>query len=405
MSTTRSGSWLALTLATFALLLPSAVSAQRGIGAVVMPFDGPGSDTVRGQVHDALAEDPRLVVAPLDEGASDAQVLVSGSTSGRATRRTFELVASDAQGTELATQSGRIARGAAGRRAVADATRALIDAAIARLPPPPSTTQTETETTTTETEPRDTTPTPAGPTTSNPGTDPAIVTILAGAVFRNRNSDVRLENGGTQIYDSGFYVELALGLEVRPLAHDPGLARGLFLRGSYAHAVGLGTQDCPPSGTCQRYDTTFFRAYGDVGFLFDLGRVVEIGAGLGFGYDAYQIADNRVMPGVEYPYLRPSIRGRIRILEEIVVLDAEVGFRSLFGRDRLSTAFGPSGDSFGLDAGLGVTGIFDFGLTYRADFSWASYWHSFAGGGTLATATSGTDHGIRIGVMLGYGFR
>jgi len=132
---------------------------------------------------------------------------------------------------------------------------------------------------------------------------------------------------------------------------------------------------------------------------------VEIGAGLGFGYDAYQIADNRVMPGVEYPYLRPSIRGRIRILEEIVVLDAEVGFRSLFGRDRLSTAFGPSGDSFGLDAGLGVTGIFDFGLTYRADFSWASYWHSFAGGGTLATATSGTDQGIRIGVMLGYGFR
>ena len=403
MPTTRSGSWLALTFAAVALLLPSAVSAQRGIGAVVMPFDGPGSDAVRGQVHDALSEDPRLVVAPLDEGASDAQVLVSGSTSGRATRRTFELVASDAEGTELATQSGRIARGAAGRRAVADATRALMDTAIARLPPPPST-RTETETTTTEIEPADPTPQPAGPTTSNPATDPPIVAILAGAVFRNRTSDVRLENGGSQIYDSGFYVELAVGLEIRPLAHDPGLARGLFIRGSYAHAVGLGTQDCG-SGSCQRYDTTFFRAYGDVGFLFDLGRVVELGAGLGFGYDAYQIADNRVMPGVEYPYLRPGIRGRIRILEEMVVLDADVGFRSLFGRDRLSTAFGPSGDSFGMDAGLGVTGIFDFGLMYRADFSWASYWHSFSGGGTLQTATSGTDQGIRIGVMLGYGFR
>ncbi|MBN8611615.1 MAG: hypothetical protein J0L92_13565 [Deltaproteobacteria bacterium] len=404
MPTTRSGSWLALMFASVALLLPSAVSAQRGIGAVVMPFDGPGSDAVRGQVHDALAEDPRLVVAPLDEGASDAQVLVSGSTSGRATRRTFELVASDAEGTELATQSGRIARGAAGRRAVADATRALMDAAIARLPPPPSSTRTDTETTTTEVEPADPTPTPAGPATSNPATDPPIVAILAGAVFRNRTSDVRLENGGSQIYDSGFYVELAVGLEIRPLAHDPGLARGLFIRGSYAHAVGLGTQDCG-SGSCQRYDTTFFRAYGDVGFLFDLGRVVELGAGLGFGYDAYQIADNRVMPGVEYPYLRPGIRGRIRILEEMVVLDADVGFRSLFGRDRLSTAFGPSGDSFGMDAGLGVTGIFDFGLMYRADFSWASYWHSFSGGGTLQTATSGTDQGIRIGVMLGYGFR
>lgn len=403
MPTMRPLSWLAFLLAAAAFLLPSTGSAQRGIGAVVMPFDGPGSDAVRGQVHDALAEDPRLVVAPLDEGASDAQVLISGSTSGRAARRTFELVASDAQGTELATQSGRVGRGAAGRRAVADATRALMDTAIARLPPPPSsaTTEIETETETeTETQPP---PQEAGPTTS-PGSDPAIVAILAGAVFRNRTADVRLENGGSQIYDSGFYVELAAGLEIRPLAHDPGMGRGLFLRASYAHAVGLGTQDCG-SGTCQRYDTTFFRAYGDVGFLFDLGRVVELGAALGFGYDAYQIADNRVMPGVEYPFLRPGIRGRIRVLEEMVVIDADVGFRALFGRDRLGTAFGPTGDSFGMDAGLGVTGIFDFGLMYRADFTWASYWHSFGGGGTLQTATSGTDQGIRIGVMLGYGFR
>ncbi len=404
MLTLRSSSWLAIVLAGAALLLPSVVSAQRGVGAVVMPFDGPGSEAVRGQVHDALAEDPRLDVAPLDEGAPDARVLVSGSTAGRATRRTFELVASDAQGTELATQSGRVGRGAAGRRAVADATRSLIDNAIARLPAEPSQAETSTEIEPADTTETQTPPVEAGPTTTNAATDPPIVGILVGAVFRNRTADVRLENGGSQIYDSGFYVELAAGLEIRPLAHDPGLGRGLFLRASYAHAVGLGTQDCG-SGTCQRYDTTFFRAYGDVGFLFDLGRVVEIGAGLGFGYDAYQIADNRVMPGVEYPFLRPGIRGRIRVLEEMVVLDADVGFRALFGRDRLSTAFGPTGDSFGIDAGLGVTGIFDFGLMYRADFTWASYWHSFGGGGTLQTATSGVDQGIRIGVMLGYGFR
>ena len=87
------------------------------------------------------------------------------------------------------------------------------------------------------------------------------------------------------------------------------------------------------------------------------------------------------------------------------MLDAEVGLRSLFGRDRLGTAFGPNGDSLGMDAGLGVTGLLDFGLTWRADFTWASYWHSFAGGGTLQNGQSGTDQGIRIGVMLGYGLR
>lgn len=399
MRTLRSSTPLALALALAAFLLPTSVSAQR-IGTVVMPFDGAGADAVRTQVHDALAEDSRLDVAALDEGSPDARILISGSTSGRAARRTFELVASDAEGNELATQSGRVGRGAAGRRAVGDATRALVDAAIPRLPPPPREEE-PVETTPTETTPVETPATEAAPT---PGSDPAILSLLVGAVFRNRTSEVRLENGGSQLYDSGFYVELAGAAELRPLAHDPGLARGLFVRAHYAHAVGLGTQDCG-SGSCQRFDTTFFRVYGDVGFLFDLGRVAELGAGVGFGFEAYQIADNRVMPGVEYPYLRPSVRGRIRILEELVVLDAEVGLRSLFGRDRLGTAFGPSGDSLGMDAGLGITGLLDFGLTWRADFTWASYWHSFAGGGTLQNGQSGTDQGIRIGVMLGYGLR
>lgn len=389
----------------------SSVAAQRSgatHGTVVMPFDGPGSDEVRQQVYDALREDRRLDVAQLDEGSPNAQLLISGSTSGRPSRRGFELFATDAQGNELGSQSGRVGRGAAGRRAVADATRALVDGAVGRLPAPRPAATEETPTTSTTPEAVSDEPAHDAPTTSpgatNANDDPPILALLAGAVFRTRTSEVQLRNGGRQLYDVGMYVELAAALELRPFAHDPGLLRGLFVRGSYAHAVGLGTQDCA-NGTCQRYDTTFFRAYGDVGFLFDLGRIAEIGAAVGFGFEAYQIADNRVMPGVEYPYLRPSVRGRIRIVQEMLVLDADVGFRSLFGRDRLGTAFGPNGDSFGLDASLGVTGIFDFGLMYRADFTWAGYWHSFQGGGSVQDGESGTDQGFRIGVMLGYGFR
>jgi len=393
--------------ALFAGVFASAPASAQRIGTVVMPFDGPGSGTVRTEVHETLGEDPRLDVAPLDEGASSARILVSGSTSGRATRRRFELVASDAEGNELATQSGRLARGAGGRRAVEDATRTLIDAAVDALPQAPP------DTTGAEPTGGETTPVggaeaggeqapSTGPTDAN--RDPAIVALRAGVVIRNRTSDIRLENGGSQLYDSGFYIELAAHAEVRPLAHDPGLGRGLFFRVDYAHAVGLGTQDCGTT-PCQRFDTTFFRVYGDAGFLFGLGDVAELGAGVGFGFEAYQIADNRVMPAVEYPYLRPGIRGRIKIIQELFVIDADVGYRALFGRGGLSTAFGPSGDSFGFDAGLGLGGLFDFGLMWRADFTWASYWHSFGGGGTLQNGQSGTDQGVRIGLSLGYGIR
>jgi len=409
MPTVRSSIWASYAVATAVLvgiLLAAPTASAQRIGTVVMPFDGPGSATVRTEVHESLAEDPRLDVAPLDEGASSARVLVSGSTSGRAARRRFELVASDANGNELATQSGRLGRGAAGRRAVEDATRTLMDAAIDALPPAPAAA-------TEPVEGEDTTgagvapaggETPPSSGSTDAHRDTAVAALPDRGRDRNRTSDVRLENGGSQLYDSGFYIELAAQAEVRPLAHDPGLGRGLYLRVDYAHAVGLGTQDCG-SGTCQRFDTTFFRVYGDAGFLFGLGDVAELGAGVGFGFEAYQIADNRVMPGVEYPYLRPGIRGRIKIVQELFVIDAEVGYRALFGRGGLSPAFGPNGDSIGFDAGIGLGGLLDFGLMWRADFSWASYWHSFAGGGTLQDGESGTDQGIRIGLSLGYGIR
>jgi hypothetical protein len=94
----------------------------------------------------------------------------------------------------------------------------------------------------------------------------------------------------------------------------------------------------------------------------------------------------------------------VRLLQELVVLDADIGFRSIFSRANFN-GFGASGDSFGLDAGLGIGGLFDFGLLWRANFSWSNYWHSFSGTSTLMPGTSGTDGGIQVGLTVGYGRR
>ena len=391
-----------LTSILFVVVMHSTAHAQEVVDVQVETFRGAGGDDVQEIVTEVLQADGRVRVV----SGGNARLMIGGSVSGRATRRTAEFTARSSSGAELAQESARMGRGAAGRRAVTAAIQSLMDAALGNLsveasmtPPPSETrgggetgtgTETDTETGTDEAEAE-----PSGDTSG----DPAILAISLGAVVRTRGADIRLQNGVGQTYD-GTYVEATARLELRPLAHDRGLARGLFLRLDYAHALGLGSRD--RSGA--QYETVFFRAFGDVGFLFGLGDVVELGASIGFGWDSYSISANPVMPGVEYPYLRPGIRLRIRLVQELVVLDADLGFRSIFGRANF-TSFGSEGDSFGLDAGIGIGGLFDFGLLWRANFAWANYWHSFSGTATIEPASSGQDGGIQVGLTVGYGIR
>lgn len=392
-----------LTSVLFALAMHSTARAQDVVDVHVETFEGAGADDVQEMVNSVLQEDGRIRVV----SNGDARLVIGGSVSGRATRRSVQFTARSSSGAELAQESARLGRGAAGRRAVATAIQSLMDAALGNLSVEASMTQTTETETQTRTETETATETEAGESEAQqPGTsgdtsgEPAILALSIGAVVRTRSADIRLQNGGGQTYDSGAYMEATGRVELRPLAHDRGFGRGLFLRLDYAHAVGLGSRDT--SGA--QYETVFFRAFGDVGFLFGLGDVIELGAALGFGWDAYKISTNPIMPGVEYPYLRPGIRLRVRLVQELVVLDADFGFRSIFGRANF-TSFGSEGDSFGLDAGIGIGGLFDFGLLWRANFAWANYWHSFSGTATLEPASSGQDGGIQFGLTVGYGIR
>lgn len=387
-----------LTALCFAFSIATSASAQEPVDTHVETFEGTGADEIEEMVTAAVQEDARVRIV----GNVGAHLQIGGSVSGRGARRSVQLTARSSSGAELAQENARLGRGAAGRRAVTTAVQNLLEAALGNLAveaslasAEPSSTEAEPET---ETEAETEHAQPSAPQDSL--ADPAILSVAIGTVIRTRDTEIRLMNGGQQTYGSGAYWEATARVELRPLAHEQGLARGLFLRLDYAHALGLGSRDT--SGA--QYETVYFRAYGDVGFLFGLGDVVELGAAVGFGWDAYKIATNPILPGVEYPFLRPAVRLRVRLLQELVVLDADIGFRSIFSRANFN-GFGASGDSFGLDAGLGIGGLFDFGLLWRANFSWSNYWHSFSGTSTLMPGTSGTDGGIQVGLTVGYGRR
>ncbi|MCS6857868.1 MAG: hypothetical protein NZM37_09165, partial [Sandaracinaceae bacterium] len=234
---------------------------------------------------------------------------------------------------------------------------------------------------------------------------PPLFVFLLGVVPRNRSAEIRDTSGETRGYDSGFYPELIAQFELRPLARDPGVGRALFLRGFYSHAVGIGSREKDCTEECQNYSTVFFRGGGDLGMLGDLGGIVELGVGIGFGFEAYQLADNPILPSVEYPYLRPALRARFRLAQELFVLDAEVAYRSLLGREEWTPAFGRSGDAFGMDISGGLSGVFGFGLAWRAEFAWVHYWHQFSGMGLMASGKEGSDSGIRITLALGAGIQ
>jgi hypothetical protein len=138
------------------------------------------------------------------------------------------------------------------------------------------------------------------------------------------------------------------------------------------------------------------------GYLLPLASFLEVGASFGVGWERYDLGANVVLPAIDYPYLRPGIRARFRIVDELFVIGVDAGYRALLSREGLSTAFGTSGDGFGYDLGASISGSFDFGLYYGIEGGWAQFVHAFSGTASTAPGTSGLDGGYRFSAMLGY---
>lgn len=424
--TTRWALPVAALLAVAAVGSMDTGTASAQVRVAVIPFDGAGAVGARRQVQRALEDDGRVSVVDLDRvesaaqrtGASsgsssgapelarelEARLIVQGRVTGRGRRRRVRLTALDESGREVGSANAQM-RGQGVERAV----RTLLDEALPQLPSPREEVR--------EAPPPVRTVVPEDIVEDDGESDEGgeqggetawdrrapLLEVQVGIVPRSREADITFQDTRHGRYDA-WYPELAARAVLRPLNADPGIVQGIYGRFQFAHAVGLSSQI---DSTGESVDSTFYRLDFALGWLFPLATELDLGVELGAGWDTYNLSDNVLLESAEYVYIRPAIRGRMRIYREYLVLGAEVGVRPVLDRGDFDT-YGTGGDTFGFDVGGSVGGGFalagTFGLTWAIEISYVNYWLNFADAPDPAFAgESGTDGGVRIGIFAGIG--
>lgn len=232
---------------------------------------------------------------------------------------------------------------------------------------------------------------------------PPTVDLHVGARIEGRLA--RFETGEGNVHRNDVaYPSLTAMVRVRPLSAETGAERGLEIGGSFAYAVGLRSRN---TLTDEAVDTQFWRLYLDAAMMFEVHDAVEIGLGFGFGFDSYALGAQSlvVVPSAEYPYLRPHLRFRFQLEDELAVLDLSLAYRGVLGRGGLSEHFGAEGDTQGFDVMARLGGSLDMGISYGVEAGVAGYFHFFQGDAATAEARSGTDFGLWLGAQIGYAFR
>jgi hypothetical protein len=420
---------LLFSCAAVCALAPAAASAQ-DVRVAVAPFDGNGASGARRQTQGALSDDGRVspieldrvdaearrfgVGAEGDDGVRElatelgANVVVQGQVQGRGRRRRVRLTARDHEGRRIASASAPMRGGG-----VARAVRSLLDDALPRASAPPGAAVEEAEPVEVSEDqvPFD----PSEDAGQGDGEDAGddggasggwrdrmpLLEVQLGLVPRNRSANVAFLDGTSGRYDA-WYVELGARAELRPLAQDTGVARGIFVRTHFSHAVGLTTRT-PTGGTV---GTAFYRFEVGAGYLFPI-ELLDLGVALDVMWDVYNLGPNMNLESVEYAQLRPAVRAQVRLFHEAVVLRAELGFRAVVGRGDWGD-YG-RGDTYGFDIGGGVGGAYSFGgdvgISYGVELGWVGYWPQFTAPPppmmAVRQATSGTESGVRFGIWAG----
>jgi len=408
---------VAAAIVLFTALVANPARAD-GPRVAVLPFDGGEAIGTRVAMHEALA-DAGVDLASLSEAASaarrarvrgmsrrriervlelaDVDAAVQGHTTVSGDRVTVRLVLSGSDGSvlldldaeldelddvaaEMQQALGRPARGLASRTA-----------RVEREEPeaPPSVRRAE------RASRRGERTTPSAPVEL-----PWLVAGIGGSA-RMRDGSFDADDGTR--YHRAWYPSIDLGAELRPFHTASGVERGLFFRASFYHSVGLRSRG--PNDTI--VDTAFWGLGADGGLLINVSDGWDVGFALGVGIDSFGLADSpaTLVPTAVYGTLRPGLRARAQLLDELVVLDIGAGYRWVFERGPIAAAFGRSGESHGFEAGATLGGSVDVGFSWAVSADVVTVVHQMHGDADVISASGGRDIGVRFGARIGLALR
>ncbi len=396
-----------------AVVSPEGARAQGMRRVAVARFDGPGGAVARNVVINALSGSVDLVPEnDVDDAFAQAQgnlarvaagtradLVVTGTVSGRGRRARTRIRVLDANGVELARGSagGPTGRGArrlasAANEAVAGAVRTLDARDASGVESPPAGTGSGFGSETPETPGEGEGEGDGG----GESRDPPMLLAVAGVGLRTRDATVNLVSGATRQYSAGGFAELVVHAELRPLARSDGAAKGIFGALELGYAVGL-------SSTAEGMDvgTSAFRFAGDAGFVYGFADgLVELGASFGGGIDSFALDMNPVLPSTSYAYLRPALVATFGIVRDWLRLGLGLGYRLVLSTGDILDAFGEQITAGAFDFGASIAGgTGPFGYSLR--FGFVHYSLTFTGVGLDADGTDGGDTSISVTALAG----
>lgn len=235
-----------------------------------------------------------------------------------------------------------------------------------------------------------------------PGAAP-LLRALVGLDARTRNAEVALVDGGTRGYNAGLFPELMLAVELRPLAHAEGVISGLVFGIELGHSAGLSSQ---VEGMTATLGSSSLRFTGTLGWLIPIGDgMVALGPVLGGGIDNFALDANTIFASSSYGHLRIGIAARIVLAGDALALGLAADYRLVLGIGDLAAAFGATGSAYGLDARAELGGALDLGFAYALRVGYESYGLSFDGGaGSIGEGVDGSDSALRVQLLVGWQF-
>ncbi len=244
----------------------------------------------------------------------------------------------------------------------------------------------------------------SGPSISGRWNQP-VFRALIGVDVRNRVASAS-PNPEINRFDADFGPAIQLLLETRPFAQSDDATRGLYAYVWTEFSAGLSY--FPNAATDETAAMTLYGLDIGAGYAGTIGEVFELIGTVGFGMDGVGLSEldppTAHYPSVQIMYLRPAIQARVRLAEDLLILEGSFGGRIMLSAGDLNTFGSPGGG--GIDWSIGLAGIIDPGFTWQLRFGYSGNYISYGDPGDGAPfLDSGVEEAWRILIGIGWAFR